>query len=394
MRCVGTVVRGIRTPIIKENDDLASIVVDSLIKASESEGFKFRDRDVVAITEAVVGISEGNYVTVDNIAFDIQDKFPSKNIGIVYPILSRNRFSMILKGIARGMDKITMLLSFPSDEVGNNILDEDVLDKSEYNLSSVISEDEYKETFSDFIHPFTGINMVDFYRDLIESENCKVEFVFANDPKEILNYTKDVLTCDIHTRYRTKKILEENGAHVYGLFEVMNKPINGSGYNPNYGLLGSNKSTEERLKLFPKTGDKLVIDIQNRLKELTGKTIEVMVYGDGAFKDPVGHIWELADPVVSPAYTLGLEGTPNEIKLKYVSDNKFADLEGEELKSAIKEEIKNKETDLKGKMLSQGTTPRRLTDLIGSLCDLTSGSGDKGTPVVFIQGYFDNLADE
>ena len=394
MRCVGTVVRGIRTPIIKENDDLASIVVDSLMKASESEGFKFKDKDVVAITEAVVGISEGNYVTVDDIALDIQNKFPSKNIGIVYPILSRNRFSMILKGIARGMDKITMLLSFPSDEVGNNILDEDVLDKSKYNLSSVISEDEYKETFSSFIHPFTGINMVDFYRDLIESENCKVEFVFANDPKEILNYTKDVLTCDIHTRYRTKKILEEEGAHVYGLFEVMNKPINGSGYNPNYGLLGSNKSTEERLKLFPKTGDKLVIDIQNRLKELTGKTIEVMVYGDGAFKDPVGHIWELADPVVSPAYTSGLEGTPNEIKLKYVSDNKFADLKGEELKSAIKQEIKNKETDLKGKMLSQGTTPRRLTDLIGSLCDLTSGSGDKGTPVVFIQGYFDNLADE
>ena len=394
MRCVGTVVRGIRTPIIKEHDDLASIVVDSLMNASVSEGFKFRDKDVVAITEAVVGISEGNYVTVDDIALDIQNKFPSKNIGIVYPILSRNRFSMILKGIARGMDKITILLSFPSDEVGNNILDEDVLDKSKYNLSSVISEDEYKETFSSFIHPFTGINMVDFYRDLIESENCKAEFVFANDPKEILNYTKDVLTCDIHTRYRTKKILEGNGAHVYGLFEVMNKPINDSGYNPNYGLLGSNKSTEERLKLFPKTGDKLVLDIQNRLKELTGKTIEVMVYGDGAFKDPVGHIWELADPVVSPAYTSGLEGTPNEIKLKYVSDNKFADLKGEELKSAIKEEIKNKETDLKGKMLSQGTTPRRLTDLIGSLCDLTSGSGDKGTPVVFIQGYFDNLADE
>ena len=394
MRCVGTVVRGIRTPIIKENDDLASIVVESLMNASETEGFKFRDKDVVAITEAVVGISEGNYVTVDDIAEDIQTKFPSKNIGIVYPILSRNRFSMILKGIARGMDKITMLLSFPSDEVGNNILDEDVLDKSKYNLSSVISEYEYKETFSSFIHPFTGINMVDFYRNLIESENCKVEFVFANDPKEILNYTKDVLTCDIHTRLRTKKILEQNEAHVYGLFEIMNKPINGSGYNPNYGLLGSNKSTEERLKLFPKTGDKLVLDVQNKLKELTGKAIEVMVYGDGAFKDPVGHIWELADPVVSPAYTFGLEGTPNEIKLKYVSDNKFADLKGEELKSAIKEEIKNKETDLKGKMLSQGTTPRRLTDLIGSLCDLTSGSGDKGTPVVFIQGYFDNLSDD
>ncbi len=394
MRCVGTVVRGIRTPIIKENDDLATIVVDSLMNASENEGFKFRDKDVVAITEAVVGISEGNYVTVDDIALDIQNKFPSKKIGIVYPILSRNRFSMILKGLARGMDKITMLLSFPSDEVGNNILDEDILDKSEYNLSSIISEKEYENTFSSFIHPFTGINMVKFYRDLIESEDCEAEFVFANNPKEILKYTNDVLTCDIHSRLRTKKLLEDEGANVYGLFEVMNKPINNSGYNPNYGLLGSNKSTEERLKLFPKTGDKLVLNIQNRLKELTGKTIEVMVYGDGAFKDPVGQIWELADPVVSPAYTSGLEGTPNEIKLKYISDNKFADLKGEELKSAIKEEIRNKESNLVGKMVSQGTTPRRITDLLGSLCDLTSGSGDKGTPVVFIQGYFDNLADE
>ena len=395
MRYVGTVVRGIRTPIIKENDDLASIVVDSLMNAKKSEGFEFRDKDVVAITEAVVGISEGNYVTVDDIALDLQNKFPSKNIGVVFPILSRNRFSMILKGIARGMDSITMLLSFPSDEVGNGILDEDVLDKSKYNLSSVISEAEYKETFSSFIHPFTGINMVDFYKDLIESENCKVEFVFANDPKVILNYTKDILTCDIHTRLRTKKMLSEAGAKtIYGLYEIMNESINGSGFNPSYGLLGSNKSTEERLKLFPKTCDKLVIDIQNKLKELTGKTIEVMVYGDGAFKDPVGHIWELADPVVSPAHTEGLTGTPNEIKLKYISDNKFADLKGDELKSAIKEEIKKKESNLVGNMLSQGTTPRRLTDLIGSLCDLTSGSGDKGTPVVFIQGYFDNLADE
>ncbi len=395
MRCVGTVVRGIRTPIIKEHDDLANIVVDSLMKAKESEGFEFRDRDVVAITEAVVGISEGNYVTVDDVALDVQNKFPSKNIGVVFPILSRNRFSIILKGIARGMDKITMLLSFPSDEVGNGILDEDLLDKSKYNLSSVITEDEYKETFGSWIHPFTGINMVDFYRELIESENCKVEFVFANDPKEILNYTRDVLNCDIHTRLRTKRILENSGAHtVYGLYEVMNKSINGSGFNPDYGLLGSNKSTEERLKLFPKTGDKLVLDIQSKLKDLTGKNIEVMVYGDGAFKDPVGHIWELADPVVSPAHTSGLDGTPNEIKLKYVSDNKFANLKGEELKNAIKEEIRNKDKDLKGQMITQGTTPRRITDLIGSLCDLTSGSGDKGTPVVFIQGYFDNLADE
>lgn len=394
MRCVGTVVRGIRTPIIKEGDDLTNIVVDSLIKASEIEGFKFRDKDVVAITESVVAISEGNFVTVDDIALDIKEKFPSKNIGIVYPILSRNRFSMILKGIARGMDKITMLLSFPSDEVGNDILDKDILDKSKFNLSSIITEEEYRETFGSFIHPFTGINMVDFYKELIESENCEVEFIFSNNLKDILKYTNDVLTCDIHDRIKTKEELKECGANVYGLFEVMNKSINGSGYNPDYGLLGSNKSTEERLKLFPKTGNKVVLDIQNKLKELTGKTIEVMVYGDGAFKDPVGKIWELADPVVSPAYTSGLEGTPNELKLKYVSDNKYSDLKGEELKTAIKEEIKNKESDLKGKMLSEGTTPRRLTDLIGSLCDLTSGSGDKGTPVVFIQGYFDNLADE
>lgn len=395
MRNVGTVVRGIRTPIIKEHDDLASIVVNSLLEASESENFSFRDKDVVAITEAVVGISEGNYVTVDDIAEDLVNKFPSKNIGVVFPILSRNRFSMILKGIARGMDKITMLLSFPADEVGNGILDENKLDNSRFNLGDIITENEYEEVFGDFIHPFTGINMVHFYRDLVKKENCEIEFVFANDPRAILNYTKDVLNCDIHTRERTKKILKESGADtVYGLYEVLSSPINGSGFNPNYGLLGSNKSTEERLKLFPKTGNELVLKIQSMLKERTGKNIEVMVYGDGAFKDPVGKIWELADPVVSPAYTSGLAGTPNEIKLKYVSDNKFADLRGEELKEAIKEEIRNKEKDLKGQMITQGTTPRRITDLIGSLCDLTSGSGDKGTPVVFVQGYFDNLADE
>ena len=395
MRNVGTVVRGIRTPIIKEHDDLASIVVNSLLEASESENFSFRDKDVVAITEAVVGISEGNYVTVDDIAEDLVNKFPSKNIGVVFPILSRNRFSMILKGIARGMDKITMLLSFPADEVGNGILDENKLDNSRFNLGDIITENEYEEVFGDFIHPFTGINMVHFYRDLVQKENCEIEFVFANDPRAILNYTKDVLNCDIHTRERTKKILKESGADtVYGLYEVFSSPINGSGFNPNYGLLGSNKSTEERLKLFPKTGNELVLKIQSMLKERTGKNIEVMVYGDGAFKDPVGKIWELADPVVSPAYTSGLAGTPNEIKLKYVSDNKFADLRGEELKEAIKEEIRNKEKDLKGQMITQGTTPRRITDLIGSLCDLTSGSGDKGTPVVFVQGYFDNLADE
>lgn len=395
MRNVGTVVRGIRTPIIKEQDDLASIVVESLLKASESEGFSFHDKDVVAVTEAVVGISEGNYVTVDDIASDLKQKFPSKRIGVVFPILSRNRFSMILKGIARGMDQITMLLSFPSDEVGNGILDEEILNKSKYTLGDIFTEEEYKETFGSFLHPFTGINMVDFYRELVESENCKVKFVFANDPTAILNYETEILSCDIHNRYRTKRLLEDKGASkVYGLYEILTEPVNGSGCNPSYGLLGSNKSTEERLKLFPKTGDTLVLEIQKQLKEKTGKEIEVMVYGDGAFKDPVGHIWELADPVVSPAYTSGLEGTPNEIKLKYVSDNKFADLRGEELQAAIRNEIKEKFSNLKGNMLSQGTTPRRLTDLIGSLCDLTSGSGDKGTPVVLVQGYFDNYASE
>ena len=395
MRCVGTVVRGIRTPIIKENDDLASIVVNSLMKAKENEKFEFKDKDIVAITEAVVGISEGNYVSVDDIAEDIKNKFPNKKIGLVYPILSRNRFSMILKGIARAMNKITMLLSFPSDEVGNGILDEETLENSDFSLSRVITEEQYKKYFGNYLHPFTGINMVDFYKELVESENCKIEFVFSNNPKTILEYTKDILVCDIHTRFKTKKILEDAGAKtIYGLSEVMNNPINGSGYNKEYGLLGSNKATEERLKLFPKSGDKLVKEIQDKLKKLTGKTIEVMVYGDGAFKDPIGHIWELADPVVSPFYTSGLIGTPNELKLKYISDNKFKDLDGENLKEAIKNEIKNKDNNLKGNILSQGTTPRRFTDLIGSLCDLTSGSGDKGTPVVFIQGYFDNLSDE
>ena len=394
MRCVGTVVRGIRTPIIKEHDNLADIVVTSLMNAKESEGFEFRNKDVVAITEAVVGISEGNYVSVDDVALDMQNKFPSKDIGLVFPILSRNRFSTILKGIARGMNKITILLSFPADEVGNGIMDEDRFYNSKFKLTSTISEKDYKNYFGDFLHPFTGINMVDYYKDLIESENCKVKFVFSNDPKTILKYTKDVLTCDIHTRKYTKKVLSEGASTLYSLDEIMTKSVNGSGFNPDYGLLGSNKATDDRLKLFPRTGDKLVKDIQRRLKKLTGKTIEVMVYGDGAFKDPIGHIWELADPVVSPAYTKGLEGTPNEIKLKYISDNKYADLKGDALKDAIKKEIKKKDKDLKGQNLSLGTTPRRITDLIGSLCDLTSGSGDKGTPVVFIQGYFDNLSND
>mgnify|MGYP003319152905 CR=1 FL=1 len=333
-------------------------------------------------------------VTVDDIAADLVKKFPSKEIAITNPILSRNRFSIVLKGIARGMDKITFLTSFPADEVGNGILDEDLLDESEYNLASVISEEEYKETFGSWVHPFTGINMIDFYRELIESEGCEVEFVFSNDVKTILDYNKDILACDIHTREKTKKLLKAEGANVYGLHDVLTEPIGDSGFNPTYGLLGSNKATEERLKLFPKTGDKLVAEVQKRLIDITGKQIEVMVYGDGAFKDPVGHIWELADPVVSPAYTSGLEGTPNEIKLKYVSDNKFADLRGDELKEAIKTEIKNKDKDLTGQMITQGTTPRRLTDLIGSLCDLTSGSGDKGTPVILVQGYFDNYAND
>jgi len=393
MRTVGTVVRGIRTPIIKEDTDLVDTVISSIMKAKESEGFEFRDRDIIAITEAVVGISEGNYVSVDDIATFVTKLFPDGDVGLVFPILSRNRFSMILKGIARAMNKITMLLSFPQDEVGNGIMDYDTLLSSPFNSGSIITEEDYNKYFATFIHPFTGINMVKFYRDLIESENCKVEFVFSNNPIDILKYTNNVINCDIHTRYRTKENLKNAGANVYGLYEIMNKPIGNSGYNEEYGLLGSNKSTEERLKLFPRTGDKLVTTIQKKMKELTGKTIEVMVYGDGAFKDPVGGIWELADPVVSPAHTKGLIGTPNELKLKYISDNVYDSLRGEELANAIKNEIKKKESNLTGSMLSQGTTPRRLTDLIGSLCDLTSGSGDKGTPVVYIQGYFDNYAD-
>lgn len=392
-RTVGTVVRGIRTPIIKEDTNLADVVVNSIMEAQKEEGFTFHDRDIIAITEAVVGISEGNFIKVDDIAYDIKNKYPDGEVGIVYPILSRNRFSLILKGIARGCKKIYMLLSFPKDEVGNSILDLDTLENSEFDLGSIISESEYDRVFSSFKHPFTGINMVEFYREVIHNEGCEVEFVFSNQAKDILKYTSNVLTCDIHNRVKTKEnIISSGGTNVYGLYEIMTKPINGSGYNPKYGLLGSNKSTEEKLKLFPKTGDNLVIDIQNRMYELTGKKIEVMVYGDGAFKDPVGGIWELADPVVSPAYTSGLEGTPNEIKLKYVSDNKFPDLRGKELAEAIRNEIKSKDDNLVGNMASQGTTPRRFTDLIGSLCDLTSGSGDKGTPVVFIQGYFDNYA--
>lgn len=394
MRLVGTTVRGIRTPIIKEGDNLAEIVTKSVINASKEEGFNLKDKDIIAVTEAVVGISEGNYVTVDDIVKDLESKYPDKEVGIVFPILSRNRFSLILKAIARAMNKITILLSFPSDEVGNGIMDEDTLSSSPFNLGSIITEKDYNEHFKDFIHPFTGINMVDYYRNLVQSENCEVTFVFSNNPLDILIYTNNVLTCDIHTRLKTKEALEKANANVYSLTDVMNKPINNSGFNPTYGLLGSNKSTEERLKLFPKTGDILVQKIKEMILKETGKNVEVMVYGDGAFKDPVGKIWELADPVVSPAYTKGLEGTPNEIKLKYISDNKYANLKGDELKEAIKKEIKEKQNNLKGQNISLGTTPRRITDLVGSLCDLTSGSGDKGTPVVLVSGYFDNLADE
>lgn len=395
MRKVGTVVRGIRTPIIKEGDNLVDVVVNSLIEASQSEGFSFNDKDVVAITEAVVSISAGNYASIDNIAKDVKSKFNGNHIGIVFPILSRNRFALCLKGFARAIDKITMLLSYPSDEVGNDILDSERMEELNINpYSDIISEEEYIKNFGDFKHVFTGVNMVDFYRDLVKNENCEIEFVFANRPEVILNYTKDVIAADIHTRYKTKKKLLDNGANkVVGLDDIMTESIDGSGYNSKYGLLGSNRATEEKVKLFPDNGQELVLSIQEKLKEKTGKNIEVMVYGDGAFKDPVGKIWELADPVVSPFYTSGLEGSPNELKLKYLSDNKFSNLKGEELQKAIRKEIKEKDKNLKGKIETQGTTPRRYTDLIGSLCDLTSGSGDKGTPVVLVQNYFTNYAE-
>lgn len=393
-RLVGTLAMGIRTPIIREGYNLQKVVVDSLLEASKVHNFELKDRDIVAITEAVVGKCEGNFATLDDICEDLKEKFSDKKVGLVHPILSRNRFLPILKGIARYMDEITMLISFPTDEVGNGILDENKLYKCGYNLNSVFTEKEYFDNFGDWLHPFTGINMIEVYKKAIEEENCKVNFVFANNPEVILTYQNNVINCDIHTRYKTKELLKNKGANVYGLHDILNKPIGNSGYNSKYGLLGSNKSTEERLKLFPEHGEELVKSIQNELKEKTGKNIEVMVYGDGAFKDPIGGIWELADPVVSPAYTEGLEGTPNEIKLKYISDTKFANLGSAELKEALKNEIRNKEKDLKGNNLSLGTTPRRITDLVGSLADLISGSGDKGTPVVYISGYFDNLANE
>ena len=394
-KMVGTISRGIRTPIIRGGDNLVEIVADSVLEAAKDEGFEIRDRDIIAATEAIVARAQNNYVTVENIATDIRNKFTGDTLGVIFPILSRNRFAICLRAIAKGTKKIVLMLSYPSDEVGNHLISIDMMDEKGVNpYTDVLTLEKYRELFGQVKHPFTGVDYVEYYGDLIKEAGAEVEIIFSNNPRTILNYTKDVLVCDIHTRARTKRILKENGGNIIlGLDEIMNSPINESGCNEEYGLLGSNKATEDKVKLFPKDCQVVVDSIQKKLYEATGKNIEVMVYGDGAFKDPVGKIWELADPVVSPAYTKGLEGTPNEVKLKYLADNNFAHLEGEELKNAIKEHIKNKKDNLVGAMESQGTTPRRLTDLIGSLCDLTSGSGDKGTPVVYIQGYFDNYTD-
>ncbi|MCI9976759.1 coenzyme F420-0:L-glutamate ligase [Clostridioides difficile] len=394
-RLVGTVSRGVRAPIIRQGDDLVKIVVDSVLNASKSENFEVRDKDVIAVTEAVVARAQGNYAHVDNIATDVKDKFGDDTVGVIFPILSRNRFAICLKGIAKGCRKVVLMLSYPSDEVGNHLISIDELDNKGINpWSDVLTEEKYRELFGYNKHTFTGVDYVDYYKNLIKDCGAEVEIIFANNPKTILDYTTSILTCDIHTRQRTKRILKQNGAKkVYSLDDIMTSSVDGSGYNDQYGLLGSNKATEETVKLFPINCDEVVNKIQGDIKEITGKNVEVMVYGDGAFKDPVGKIWELADPVVSPAYTKGLEGTPNEVKLKYLADNDFADLSGDELKKAISKYIvekDNKSDDLTGNMVSQGTTPRRLTDLIGSLADLTSGSGDKGTPIIYIQGYFDN----
>ncbi|NFD78603.1 F420-0--gamma-glutamyl ligase [Clostridium botulinum] len=391
-RVVGTVVRGLRCPIINEGDCIEDIVVDSVLKASEVEGFEINDKDVVTVTESVVARAQGNYATIDQIAKDVKSKFGDDTIGVIFPILSRNRFAICLRGIAKGAKKIVLMLSYPSDEVGNHLVDIDMLDGKGINpWSDVLTEKQFRDCFGEVKHTFTGVDYVEYYKSLIEEYGVECEVIFSNNPKTILNYTKNVLTCDIHTRFRTKKILKNNGGEkIYSLDNILSSSVDGGGFNENYGLLGSNKSTEDIVKLFPRNCKPVVDNIQAKLKEKTGKNVEVMIYGDGAFKDPVGKIWELADPVVSPAYTEGLEGTPNEVKLKYLADNDFAHLKGDELKKAISEYIKNKEDDLVGSMASQGTTPRRLTDLIGSLSDLTSGSGDKGTPIIFIQGYFDN----
>ena len=395
-RLVGTVSRGIRGPIIREGDDLVKITVDSVLSAAESENFYLRDRDVIAVTESVVARSQGNYVTVDDIAKDVKAKLGGGTVGVIFPILSRNRFAINLKGIARGCKKIILMLSYPSDEVGNALITYDQLDKAGVNpYSDVLSLEKYRELFGDNVHEFTGVDYVQYYSDIITGEGAEVEVIFANQAKTILEYTDCVINCDIHTRERTKRILKGSGAKVVcGLDDLMTAPIDGSGCNEKYGLLGSNKSTEDKIKLFPRDCKQLVLDIQAEILKKTGKHVEVMVYGDGAFKDPQGKIWALADPVVSPAFTDGLIGTPNELKLKYLADNEFANLSGEALKTAISESIKSKDANLKGNMASQGTTPRQLTDLIGSLCDLTSGSGDKGTPIILIQGYFDNYTND
>lgn len=395
-RLVGTISRGLRAPIIKQGDDISLFTVDAVLAAAESENITLRDRDIVAITESIVARAQGNYATIDDVATDVKEKYGENTIGLIFPILSRNRFSVCLKGIAKGAKKIVLMFSYPSDEVGNHFIDYDILDEKGVNpWTDILTEAEFTEKFGNPIHEFTGVNYIEYYSQLIKEQGAEVEVIFANNPTAILKYTDCVLNCDIHTRMRTKKLLKKAGAKiVYGMDEILTKSINGSGYNADYGLLGSNKATEDSIKLFPRDCKELVIKIQEMLKERTGKNIEVMVYGDGAFKDPVGKIWELADPVVSPGYTAGLEGTPNEIKLKYLADNDLANLKGDELQKAVAEAIKGKDSDLKGQMITQGTTPRRLTDLIGSLCDLTSGSGDKGTPIILIQGYFDNYIDE
>lgn len=391
-RMVGTVVRGLRAPIVKQGDDIAEIVAESVLKAAESEGFTIQDKDVVTVTESVVARAQGNYAHIDAIAKDVQMKFGEETVGVIFPILSRNRFSIILKGIAKGAKKIVLMLSYPSDEVGNHLVDMDDLDEKGINpWTDVLTEAKFRELFGYNVHPFTGVDYVEYYKTLIADCGAECEVIFSNNPKTILDYTKNVIACDIHTRFRTKRILKQNGGEkIYGLDDILTTSIDGNGFNESYGLLGSNKSTEDKIKLFPRDCQPVVDKIQAILKEKTGKLVEVMVYGDGAFKDPVGKIWELADPVVSPAYTKGLEGTPSEVKLKYLADNDFADLSGDALKAAISNYIANKDASLVGQMVSQGTTPRRLTDLIGSLSDLTSGSGDKGTPIIFIQGYFDN----
>lgn len=395
-RRVGTISRGIRCPIIREGDNLADIIVENVLEAAASEDFALRDRDVIAATESIVARSQGNYASIDAIAKDVKEKLGGGTIGVIFPILSRNRFSICLKGIAKGAKKVVLMLSYPSDEVGNELVSLDQLDEAGVNpYSDVLDEKKYRELFGENKHPFTGVDYVQYYSELIKDAGAEAEVIFANQPQEILNHTKHVLTCDIHTRARTKRILKEKGAEVVlGMDDILTSPVDGSGYNERFGLLGSNKSTEEMVKLFPRDCSGLVQDVQKQILEKTGRHVEVMVYGDGAFKDPVGKIWELADPCVSVANTEGLEGTPNELKLKYLADNDFSDLSGEALKEAISKRIREKEDDLVGDMVSQGTTPRRLTDLIGSLCDLTSGSGDKGTPVILVQGYFDNFTTE